>query len=75
MELPYRYLQEVLDEGVCPECDKKSKTIGFQFSYGIYAGVMCENCARSKYRDQCGHGRPMGTRSEYESYGEAYDDY
>lgn len=50
------YLDDVLASGICPSCDKPSHTIEEQYSFGVYAGVMCEQCARSKYRDQCGHG-------------------
>ena len=70
--LPYEYLNEVLEKGVCPNCNKPSKSIDFQFSYGVYAGVMCTKCAINGYRDSCGHKRPMGTRAEYESFGEDY---
>lgn len=60
------YLQTVLDSGICPKCEKKKKDIDEQYSFGAYAGVMCTECARTSYADQCGHGRPMGTRREYE---------
>lgn len=53
------YLTDVLDSGVCPSCDKKKSDIDEQFSFGVYAGVMCQECARRKFRDSCGH-RPEG---------------
>jgi len=53
------YLRSVLEAGVCPSCDRKRKDIDEQYSYGVYAGVMCGDCARRKYADQCGLG-PSG---------------
>jgi predicted amidophosphoribosyltransferase len=61
-----QYLMEVLASGRCPKCDKKSKTIDQQYSFGVYAGVMCRECAISGFRDGCGHCQPQGTRAEYE---------
>jgi hypothetical protein len=60
------YLQSVLDSGKCPRCDKKRNDIDEQYSFGAYAGVMCTDCAKQGFKDQCGHGRPMGTRQQYE---------
>ncbi len=34
-----------------------------QYSFGVYAGILCENCARTKFRDQCGLG-PEGQGSQ-----------
>lgn len=50
------YLREVLESGVCPRCEQAKPDIDEQYSYGVYAGVMCGDCARSSYRDQCGLG-------------------
>lgn len=51
----------------CSHCGSESDTVEEQYSYGVYAGVLCEPCARTMYRDQCGHGRHgQGTREEYE---------
>jgi hypothetical protein len=50
------YLRRVLATGICPHCETKSDTIDEQYSFGVYAGVMCEPCARRSFRDQCGHG-------------------
>ncbi len=49
------YLDEVLESGICPMCNKQSSTIDEQYSFGVYAGVFCAECAISKYRDACGH--------------------
>ena len=72
MTLPYGYLMEVQEEGICPQCQKPSKSIDFQFSFGVYAGVMCTNCAISGYRDSCGHKRRPGSPRELEELGETY---
>ena len=72
MPLPYSYLMEVQEEGICPQCYKPSKSIDFQFSFGVYAGVMCTNCAISGYRDSCGHKRRPGSPRELEELGETY---
>ncbi len=48
------YLREVLESGICPRCSKKKTDIDEQYSFGIYAGVMCSDCAISGYRDACG---------------------
>jgi predicted amidophosphoribosyltransferase len=60
------YLMRVLEEGVCPRCQQPANDIDEQYSYGVYAGVMCQSCAISGYRDSCGHRRAMGTQAEYE---------
>jgi hypothetical protein len=53
------YLRDVLASGICPSCDTPAAwAIEEQYSYGVYAGVMCRDCAM-RYRDQCGHG-PTG---------------
>ncbi len=72
MMLPYDYLMEVQEEGICPQCSKPSKSIDFQFSFGVYAGVMCTNCAISGYRDSCGHKARPGSPRELEELGETY---
>ena len=56
------YLRRVLEAGVCPQCEQPSDTIEEQYSYGVYAGVMCRPCAIQGFRDQCGHG-PSGQGS------------
>jgi len=61
------YLQRVLDSGECPKCHRKDNTVDEQYSFGVYAGVMCTSCAKSGFSDQCGHGKSMGTRGEYEA--------
>ena len=69
------YLREVLARGICPRCEKTSDTIEEQYSYRVYAGVFCRECAIHGYRDQCGHG-PTGQGNPYEleaEFGERYE--
>jgi len=68
------YLDDVLKKGICPKCNQPSDTIDEQYSYGVYAGVMCRPCAIKGFRDCCGH-RPegQGTPKQYEEEtGERY---
>jgi hypothetical protein len=57
-----------IERGVCDSCHEQHATVDAQYSYGVYAGVLCEPCARQNYRDHCGF-RPegQGTRAEYEA--------
>jgi len=48
-------LREVLETGICPKCQQKKTDIDEQYSYGVYAGVMCTDCAMSGFSDACGH--------------------
>jgi hypothetical protein len=56
-----------VDRGICDSCKQTHATVDIQYSYGVYAGVLCEPCARQNYRDHCGF-RPegQGTRADYE---------
>jgi hypothetical protein len=58
--------------GLCPRCRKKA-IVHAQYSYGVYVGIMCRQCAVTGYRDQCGF-RPegQGSPAEYEEVGEQY---
>lgn len=53
------YLREICRDlarlSGCPSCDRVKPDIDEQYSFGIYAGVMCTDCARKGFRDQCGH--------------------
>lgn len=67
-----RLLEESLESGICPRCKQKKSTIDEQHSFSVYAGVMCEDCARSGFRDQCGFGPDgQGDPSELD---EPYED-
>jgi hypothetical protein len=50
-----RYLETVLASGICPKCQEPKPDLDEQYSYGIYAGVMCRDCAVRSFRDACGH--------------------
>ena len=52
-------LHEAVESGVCPSCETPQPGIAEQYSYGVYAGVMCEACAIRRFNDACGH-RPEG---------------
>lgn len=52
-----RALEHALEHG-CPKCerpDTDANPIDEQYSFGVYAGVMCRACAIASYRDGCGH--------------------
>lgn len=70
-----RLLEVALASGICPRCNTDTGgEIDEQYSYGVYAGVMCTDCAIRGFSDQCGH-RPQGqgTPREYtELTGERY---
>ena len=59
-----RFLEECLKSGVCPSCHKRKRDIDEQYSFGVYAGVMCGDCARTKYVDGCGLDQPMGKAAD-----------
>ena len=53
-----KLLQAVLlgkEAVTCPRC-KQPGNVCVRYSFGVYAGKMCEPCARKGYRDQCGLG-------------------
>jgi hypothetical protein len=43
----------------CQSC-ASTKDVEARMSFGVYAGVLCGDCARRKFRDKCGldgHGQ------------------
>jgi hypothetical protein len=50
----------------CHKCEATDKSIGgtatvdTRYSFGVYAGVLCEPCC-SSFRDNCGVGQPQGS--------------
>lgn len=67
------FLREVLESGICPKCEQKKDSIDEQYSYGVYAGVMCRDCAIASYRDACGHrAEGQGRPAELIEMGETY---
>jgi len=65
-ERPDDTITEPSDDERCERCHGND-TVDRRYSYGVYAGVLCELCARVRFRDQCGL-RPegQGTRADYE---------
>jgi len=63
----------------CFRCGEEKDSVEGQYSYGVYAGKMCRECAISGYRDACGLlDGEQGSPSELEEMGETYwaeDDY
>ena len=66
------YLRDVLASGECPRCERRTDDLDERYSYGVYAGVMCPDCARSGYRDACGLG-PGGRQGNPADLDEDYD--
>jgi len=51
----------------CPKCNKAGSWAEEQYSFGIYAGRMCDACAYESYRDHCGLVKlPNGEYAEAE---------
>jgi len=42
------------DPEACPRCRQSGGNVEEQYSFGVYAGRMCEPCAIAGYRDGCG---------------------
>ena len=53
----------------CPSCHQTRDDIDRRYSYSYYAGIMCEDCARSKYRDACGLDGEMSDPRTLDDYG------
>ena len=58
------FLQECQDSGKCPRCGQPKNDIDEQYSFGVYAGVMCTECAINGFRDRCGHGCEQGSPAD-----------
>jgi hypothetical protein len=43
----------------CTGCGKDSDSVEIRYSFGIYAGRLCDTCC-GKYRDNCGLNQPQG---------------
>jgi hypothetical protein len=46
---------DVLASGWCPSCNTAQDSVDEQYSFGVYAGIMCTACAIRGFRDGCGH--------------------
>jgi len=40
-------------ESICTRCGYEDSTVEERWSFGVYAGRLCDGCART-YRDHCG---------------------
>lgn len=38
----------------CTSCGEEKDDVERRYSFGVYAGRMCESCAINGYRDACG---------------------
>jgi hypothetical protein len=47
---------------LCPRCEKREAFE--QYSFGVYAGRLCDECAYDGFTDHCGIGCPMGTQAD-----------
>lgn len=56
---------------VCQKCKLAKDSVEEQYSFGVYAGTMCHECAYKGFRDHCGLGPEgrQGTPQEYEELG------
>ncbi len=48
---------------ICPRCEKREAYE--QYSFGCYAGRLCDRCAFDGFTDHCGH-RPEGQGTQAE---------
>jgi len=39
---------------ICTRCCEPKKSVERRYSYGYYAGRLCDQCAYDAYRDHCG---------------------
>ena len=59
----------------CRSCQYLDDSVTGRYSFGIYAGILCDDCAKSKYRDQCGLGEDgQGSQAELEEMGEVIEE-
>ena len=48
----------------CPKCEKVDPDVCERYSFGVYAGRMCEDCAYNGYRDHCGLEGAQGSQAD-----------
>ena len=46
--------KDMAHNDTCTRCGEDKPDVERQFSFGIYAGRMCNQCAYDAYRDHCG---------------------
>jgi len=56
----------------CPVCGEPCDYIEERYSFGVYAGMFCDECCK-RYRDHCGINQPQGNPNDLdEQYEEDY---
>ena len=56
----------------CPVCGEPCDYIEERYSFGVYAGLFCDECCK-RYRDHCGIDQPQGSPNDLdEQYEEDY---
>ena len=58
----------MMDCETCTHCGKEQPTVEKRYSFGIYAGELCDECAYTGFRDHC--GLVIGADGKYEEGGE-----
>lgn len=58
------------DVEVCGRCAAVGSDVEERYSFGVYAGVLCRQCAM-RYRDHCGIDQPQGDPRDLD---EQYDE-
>lgn len=48
---------------ICTSCGEERDDVERRYSFGIYAGRLCEDCCHT-YRDHCGLDQPQGAVEE-----------
>ena len=52
----------------CGGCSEVKDDVEERYSFGIYAGRFCVECARSHYKDGCGVDGPQGRVEELHEF-------
>ena len=62
------------EEWTCSSCgaeDSEKNPVDRRYSFGVYAGRLCEGCC-SKYRDRCGLDGAQGDPRDLDEYPDHY---
>ena len=52
---------------ICTSCSEERNDVERRWSFGFYAGRLCEKCCR-KYRDHCGLDSPQGSVEDTDEF-------
>lgn len=58
-------------DSLCTSCGEIKPDVRGRYSFGIYAGRLCEDCCWG-YRDNCGIGQPQGDPKTLDEYPDNY---